>query len=122
MILKFCGDLLPIWFGTGLSLVILTQGAKGARAFSPKGLNIFVPAQNVKVKDTVGAGDTFFSAAITYLYEHKYLDNRAELADIDPKEMEACLAFASKAAAINCTREGANPPYRHEMEENEAGV
>jgi len=115
-------DLLPTWFGTGLSLVILTQGAKGAKAFSPKGLNIFVQAQKVNVKDTVGAGDTFFSAVLTYLYEHKYLDNRTELADFNPKEMEACLAFAVKAAAINCTREGANPPYRHEMEDNEAGV
>ncbi len=114
-------DLLPIWFGTGLSLVILTQGAKGAKAFSPKGLNIFVPAHKVKVKDTVGAGDTFFSAVLTYLYENEYLNNRTELVDIKARDMEDCLFFASKAAAINCTREGASPPYRQEMEEKEAG-
>ena len=79
-----------------------------------------MPAQKVKVKDTVGAGDTFFSAVLTYLYENEYLDNRTELVDINASDMEACLFFAVKAAAINCTREGANPPFRHEMKENEA--
>ena len=111
---------LSTWFAMGINLVILTQGANGSRAFSSKGINIFMPGQKVKVKDTVGAGDTFFSAALAFLYEKDFLDNRSRLAGINSKDLEACLAFATKAAAINCTREGADPPYRHEMYENEA--
>jgi len=37
------------------------------------------------------------------------------------EELENCLLFASKAAAINCTREGADPPYKHEMEAQDLG-
>ena len=107
--------LLPGWFEAGVSLAILTQGAEGASAYTPTGLEVFVPTQKVAVKDTVGAGDTFFSAVLTYLYEHHLLDSRQAIASIGSALLEGCLAFAVKAAAINCTREGANPPYRHEM-------
>jgi sugar/nucleoside kinase (ribokinase family) len=34
-------------------------------------------------------------------------------------QLSACLSYASQAAAINCSRTGANPPYRHELAEIE---
>jgi len=61
-------EILPEWFKTGLSLVILTLGKEGAQGFLPNGKIVSVPAPKVKVKDSVGAGDTFFSAALAYLY------------------------------------------------------
>jgi len=108
-------ELVPKWFEKGLSLIILTQGEEGAIGFGYHGIRTSVPAQRVIVKDTVGAGDSFFSAILTYLYDHQLLYNRQALRDIQIDELTDCLLFASKAAAINCTREGANPPFRYEM-------
>jgi len=108
--------LLPNWFQSGLSLVIITRGVKGANAYLPNGMNVFVPAQKVEVKDTVGAGDTFFAAVLTYLFDHGILEDRSYILQMTEDDLSACLSFASKAAAINCTRDGADPPYRYEME------
>ena len=109
-------DLLPGWFELGLSLVILTQGETGATAFTANGSQVFVPAPKIKVEDTVGAGDTFFSAVLTYFYENDMLSDRLNLQAMAESDLHACLEFAVRAAAINCTRKGADPPYRHEME------
>jgi fructokinase len=109
-------NLLPHWFDQGVSLVILTRGADGASGYLPNGTIASVPAQIVKIRDTVGAGDTFFAAILTYLHEMGYLSNHSLIAEIPKESLRACLAFATKAAAINCTRDGADPPYRHEMD------
>lgn len=111
-------ELLPNWFTKGIQLVILTQGSVGSRGFLPNGTEVFIPSEKVKVKDTVGAGDTFFSAVLTFLHEKELLVKHALISDMSEMDLRACLSFASKAAAINCTREGADPPYRHEMEIN----
>lgn len=108
--------LLPGWFKAGLSLVILTQGSKGASAYTPLGNEVFIPALKVTVRDTVGAGDTFFSGFLTFLYENHLLNNREVISNMSPEQLKACLSFATKAAAINCMREGANPPYRYEID------
>jgi fructokinase len=105
------------WFELGVSLVILTQGKHGSCAYLPNGTTVFVPAQIIQIKDTVGAGDTFFSAFLAYLYENGYLTDRNAISTIPEGELRACLSFATKAAAINCTRDGADPPYRHEMDQ-----
>jgi fructokinase len=109
-------ELLPQWFERGLRLVILTQGSKGASAYVPDGTHVFVSAPKIEVEDTVGAGDTFFSAVLTFLYEQGFLQDRQKISAMEASDLEACLTFAAKAAAINCTRKGANPPYRHEMD------
>ena len=108
-------EIIPDWFNSGLSLIILTKGSEGAIAYTSSGLSAFVPARKVQVKDTVGAGDTFFSAALAYLYDHGLLDHKSSLAKMNLNCLEECLTFAGKAAAINCTREGANPPFKNEM-------
>ena len=112
---KSIEDLLPEWFGAGLSLIILTRGEEGSSGYLPNGTQVFAPAPKVAVKDTVGAGDTYFSAALAYLYDHGKLTHRKLVSQMTAAELEACLKFAAKAAAINCTREGANPPYKSEM-------
>jgi fructokinase len=47
-----------------LELLILTEGARGARAFVPGGEFHVSPAERVSVVDTVGAGDAFSSIII----------------------------------------------------------
>lgn len=108
-------ELLQGWFALGISLVILTQGADGVSGYMANGEKVFIPSQKIQVKDTVGAGDSFFSAALTWLYENGLLVNRLALMQTTQMQFTDCLSFASRAAAINCTREGANPPYKSEM-------
>jgi fructokinase len=66
----------------------------------------------VTVVDTVGAGDAFGGAFLAWWLEQEL--GRAELSDLD--RLEAAVAFAVRAAAINCTRAGAEPPTRAEMD------
>lgn len=98
----------------GPRLVLVTQGARGARAIGA-GLNVEVPAPKVTVVDTVGAGDTFNAAFLAALAQRDALSPDA-VAALGNGELTEALAFAARAAAISVTRAGANPPWRHEME------
>jgi fructokinase len=109
-------EMLPRWFGGGLSLAILTRGEEGALGYLPDGTTAGAKPPKITVADTVGAGDTFLSAALTYLYEHQLLDARSNISGMGAAHLSDCLTFAVKAAAINCTRKGANPPTRSEMD------
>jgi fructokinase len=94
----------------GVGAVLVTQGADAARGFCATG-EFSVPVPRVKVSDTVGAGDTFGGAFLAYWLEHGF--GRRELADVHL--LEDAVVFAVGAAAINCTRAGAEPPTRAEM-------
>jgi fructokinase len=68
----------------------------------------------VTVIDTVGAGDTFQAALLTWLAEHDRLAPQA-LVDWTEPELAALLDFAGRAAAITCSRRGADLPRRSEL-------
>ncbi|MDQ0348019.1 fructokinase [Ancylobacter vacuolatus] len=97
----------------GPRLVLITLGAKGARAFG-EGLDVAVPGQAVTVADTVGAGDTFNAAFLCALVERELATPQA-LSEMSEAVLGASLDFASRAAAISVTRAGANPPWRNEV-------
>lgn len=94
----------------GVGAVLVTQGRDVARGFCAGG-EVAVPVPGVTVADTVGAGDTFGGAFLAFWLEHGF--SRTELADA--RLLEDAVAFAVRAAAINCTRAGAEPPTRTEM-------
>ena len=52
---------------------------------------------------------------ISYLHKNKLLTKK-KLNKITKNEWVECLNFASKAAAINCNREGCNPPTFREIQ------
>lgn len=68
--------------------------------------------------DTVGAGDTLMAALIDGLVEAGASGPGAatHLANLDAEALAAILARAARAAAINVSRAGANPPTRHELD------
>jgi len=68
----------------------------------------------VAVVDTVGAGDTFQAALLAGLAERGLL-SRAALATIEDGALRAVLVFAAQAAAITCSRRGADLPRRAEL-------
>ena len=87
----------------GPQQVIVTLGPEGSLALDADGF-ITVPALSVAVLDTTGAGDTYVGALVTALSE------KAALPD--------AMCFAGTAAALACTRPGAQPsmPSRAEIE------
>lgn len=101
------------WLQQGVSVVVVTQGSNGALGFTRTG-SIRVEVNPVKVVDTVGAGDTFQAAMLTWLAEQGLLTIEA-LAALSAPRLQTALEFASAAAAITCTRRGADMPRRGEL-------
>jgi fructokinase len=97
----------------GVALVVVTRGGDGAVAWTSP-LPVSVPSVPVTVIDTVGAGDTFQAALLTWLAEQGAL-SAAGLRSLLPSQVQAALQFAANAAAITCSRRGADLPRRHEL-------
>jgi len=89
--------------GRGVGAVIVTLGSQGSLACTARD-DIRVPAFPVEAVDTTAAGDAFNGAL------------GAALAGRDP--LPDALRFASAAAALACTRRGAQPslPTRAEVD------
>ena len=100
--------------GAGAAAVIVTRGGLGALGWTRAAAHVSVPPIAVAVVDTVGAGDTFQAALLTWLAEHGAL-NAAALAALAPDALHAAMAFAARAAAITCSRRGADMPRRVEL-------
>jgi fructokinase len=99
------------WFELGVEVVLVTDGASGAAAYLANGVRARAEGTPVEVVDTVGAGDTFSGAVLASLATV----HRGRL-PLDELSWSRILLTASRAAALNCTREGANPPTAAELE------
>jgi fructokinase len=97
----------------GAKLVVVTRGEQGSEAFSATQQAVSPPIA-VEVIDTVGAGDTFQAALLCHLAETGAL-SAAGIAALDQAALERLLAFATRAAAITCSRRGADLPRRAEL-------
>ena len=97
----------------GAKLVIVTRGAKGVEAFTARN-HVVRPARKVKVVDTVGAGDTFTAGLLAALRSAKLL-SKPKIAALDAGQLAAALDFAARAAAVTCSRPGADPPWAKEL-------
>ncbi|KNZ31401.1 MAG: fructokinase [Methylibium sp. NZG] len=97
----------------GVKLAVVTRGSAGAQAWTAQA-TAGVPTPKVAVVDTVGAGDTFQAALLTWLAEHGSVSSAA-LAGLSAARLSDALAFAVRAAAITCSRRGADMPRRAEL-------
>jgi fructokinase len=102
------------WLEHRCQIVFLTRGGDGASVFSRQHGNWSVPAASVKIADTVGAGDTFQAALITWLTEHG-LDSVEGVQQLAREQIDAMLRFAVQAAALTCSKTGPDLPYRHQL-------
>ena len=89
-------------------LVVITKGASGLDGFTEDG-EVSVPGVKVDVVDTVGAGDTVGAILVEAIVKYG-LDN------LVGATLERTLNRAAAAAAISCSRAGANPPTLKELE------
>lgn len=71
------------------------------------------PAVPVQVVDTVAAGDTFTAAMLAWLHAAGQLGGRLE--GLTLEHVEGALDHALRAAAITCSRAGAEPPWAAEL-------
>jgi len=97
-----------------IPLVVLTKGAEGAVAVTAEGTYSVSALKADPFKDAVGAGDTFMGTLLAQLSRSGML-SRAALQAATPETIRPILATAAKAAAINCTRSGCNPPLLAEL-------
>lgn len=106
-------DIAQRWLAAGPAVVVLTRGGQGALGYT-RDLRIDVPAREVTVVDTVGAGDTFNAGLLAAFRDQGVLD-KASLRALDGDQLRKAMDFAMGAAAITVSRAGANPPWRHEL-------
>ena len=101
-------------FDRDVELAFVTRGADGASGFSRTGAEAHGRGVKVDVVDTVGAGDTFQATVLHWLGAHGHVGDDGGL--VGEVDLEGCLALALKAAAITCTRSGADLPRLADLE------
>lgn len=102
------------WTAEGPDAVVLTHGDRGLSVRTREGVEAAVPAVAVAVADTIGAGDTVNAALLHDLAGRDALSGRG-LLSLDAAAWTEVLAFAARAAAVTCSRTGAEPPYASEL-------
>lgn len=93
----------------GARAVIVTRGARGATLWRMGQKPLTVATPRIKVVDTIGAGDTFTAGLSVALLAHG-VEHPARLGELGDGAWYQVMRFAATAAALNCTREGADPP------------
>jgi fructokinase len=92
----------------GIQLLLITRGAQGISAITPDG-GVEIGAVPSEVVDTIGAGDTVGAVLVDSIIRNGILNLRGEL-------LHETLNCAVHAAAITCSRVGAQPPTRSEID------
>lgn len=96
------------WISSGVSLVVVTLGAAGLRAYG-NGFEFSVPGAVISLVDTVGAGDTIGAVLVEGVLNNGLMELMKE------SVLRAVLQRAVIAAGITCSRAGANPPWQDEL-------
>jgi fructokinase len=95
--------------GLGPRTIFVTDGPGTVRVVTD-GVAHDVHVPRIEVVDTVGAGDTFGGAALACL-----VHDRVTRATLDAGAAIRAARFGVRAAAIACTRAGADPPTLAEL-------
>jgi fructokinase len=105
------------WLAKGPSLVVITLGPAGLLAATRRAGVLRRPGRVVEVADTVGAGDACMAAILAGLHRRDLLGaaRRPALQALDGDTLTALADEAILAAALTCTRRGADPPTAAEL-------
>jgi fructokinase len=100
----------------GVELIVISKGEKGSMVTNGEYL-IEVPAVEVDVVETTGAGDGFLAAVIAELLPER--ERLGSLARITEKKIVETLRLANAVGAYACTKPGAIPalPTKAEVEQ-----
>jgi fructokinase len=91
-------------------IVAITLGGDGSLV-AAGGTVVTIPPADIRVVDTIGAGDSFMAAMLSWCatYEWPTAD------ELDATELRDLAMYASSAAAITCSRPGADPPRTKDL-------
>src|SRR5918999_3980407 len=105
------------WLAKGPAMVVITLGPAGLVAATRQAGVLRRPGRAVEVVDTVGAGDACMAALLAGLHRRHLLGaaRRAELGTVDAVPRAELADEAILAAAITCTRPGADPPTADDL-------
>src|SRR4051794_18045345 len=105
------------WLAPGPALVVVTRGGGGVYAVA-RDVELQRSAVPIDLVDTVGAGDSFTSGLLDGLQRADLLSGarRDALAAVDEATIASVLDAAATIAAITCSRPGADPPRRAEVD------
>jgi fructokinase len=98
----------------GVGIVVVTDGGAAAHGWTAAGVHATATPPRITVIDTVGAGDTFQAALIARLLGAPG-GPKAALEALDTGGLAAILGYAARAAAITCSRRGADLPRAAEL-------
>lgn len=99
---------------SGVAVAIVTRGSEGAIGQCAAG-QVSVPvSRSTALVDTVGAGDSYQAALLTWLAEHDVMSAKG-LASLSRDALRSAMTFAAEAAAITCSRRGADLPRRSDL-------
>lgn len=109
------------WRSLGAQVVVITDGARGAHLFLADAAPVHRAGREVRVVDTIGAGDAFTAGLLGGL---------ARRGVSTPERLRRCPhAIAADAvdeavliAALTCERAGADPPYAIAQPSREAAA
>jgi fructokinase len=107
-------EVLDVILDFGPRVVAVTRGENGAVAGSAYGA-VQVAGIPIIVADTVGAGDSFGAALIVALVENGAFGPEATRVP-DETVLARAVSYAVAASALTCTRTGAVPPTREEID------
>jgi fructokinase len=110
-------DVARRWLAMGPVLVVVTRGEQGVYAVTRE-IEVHRPVVSVDMVDTVGAGDSFTSGLLDGLHRADLIggDRREAMATTDESTLASILNRAALVAAITCSRPGADPPTRGELD------
>lgn len=92
----------------GVQLLLITRGAEGMSAITREGI-VEIEAVAAELVDTVGAGDSVGAVLVDSILRNGVLNLQGAL-------LYETLNCAVHAAAITCSRVGAQPPTRSEID------
>lgn len=104
-----CGE----WHEAGVSLVVITRGANST-IVSFNGTRLEVPVSQIRVIDTIGAGDAFNAGMLHWLHRTDSLGGRLD--HLDLHTIRQAVTYGSKIATRSCASPGANYPWATEVE------
>ncbi len=100
------------WAAAGPDLVVVTCADAGAFALV-RGQVLRREAVPTALVDTVAAGDTFSAGFLEHLHERRLLGGRLDHLGLD--DVVGALDRGLQAAAVTCSRAGADPPWAAEL-------
>jgi fructokinase len=101
------------WLDAGVQAVIVTDGGNEVQGWTRGGDQVRLTPPVFDVVDTVGAGDSFQAALLARLATKG--DPKTVVASLDAESLNELLGYALKAAAMTCSRRGADLPRSDEI-------